>query len=37
MAVVSGRFGVVQDGLVRDVDVKNVLHDEGGLSGADGE
>ena len=37
MAVVGGGFGVVQDGLVRDADIKDVLQDEGGLSGADGE
>ena len=37
MAVVGGGLGVVQDGLVRDVDIKNVLKNERGFSGADGE
>lgn len=37
MAVVCRGFGVVQDGLVRDIDIKDVLHDECSLSGADGE
>ena len=35
--MVGGGFGVVQDGLVRDADIKDVLQDEGGFSGADGE
>jgi len=37
MAVVGGGFGVIEDGLVRDADIKNILKDEGGFSGADGE
>lgn len=37
MAVIGSSFGVVEDGLVRDADIKDVLQDEGGFSGADGE
>ena len=37
MTVISGGFGVIEDGLIRDTDVEDILQDEGGLSGADGE
>ena len=37
MAVVGGSFGVIEDGLVRDADIKDVLHDIGGFTGRDGE
>ena len=37
VAVVGGRLSVVENGLVRDADIKDVLQDESGFSGADGE
>ena len=37
MAVVGGSFGVIEDGLVRDADIKNVLQDVSSLTGGDGE
>ena len=37
MAVISGRLGVIKNGLVRDVDIKDLLHDIGGFAGRDGE
>lgn len=37
MTVVRGGLGVVEDGLMGDVDVKDHAHDVGGLAGADGE
>lgn len=37
MAVIGGGFGVVEDGLVRDTDIKDVLKNERSFSGADGE
>lgn len=35
--MIGGGFSVVEDGLVRDADIEDVLQDEGGFSGADGE
>ena len=37
MAVVGGSFGVIEDGLVRDADIKDVLQDISGFTGRDGE
>lgn len=37
MAVVGGGLGVIEDGLVRDTDIKDVLHNIGGFAGRDGE
>ena len=37
VTVISGGFGVIEDGLIRDADIEDILQDEGGLSGADGE
>lgn len=37
MAVVGGRFGVIEDSLVRDRDIKDTLHNIGGFAGRDGE
>jgi len=37
MAVERGGLGVIEDSLVRDVDVKDDAHDVGGLAGAQGE
>lgn len=37
VAVIGGGFGVVENGLVRDADIKNILKDIGCFSGADGE
>ena len=37
MAVVRGGFGVIQDGLMRDVDVEYDAHDISGFAGAHGE
>ena len=37
MAVVGGRLGVIEDGLVRDSDIKDVLQDISSFAGGDGE
>ena len=37
MAAISGGFGVIENGLVRDGDIKDLLHDIGGFAGRDGE
>lgn len=37
MAVVGGGLGVIEDGLVRDADIKDILQDIGGFAGRDGE
>jgi hypothetical protein len=37
MAVVGGRFGVIKHSLIRDVDIKNFLHNVGSFAGRDGE
>ncbi len=37
MAVEGGGFGVIEDGLVRDADIKNISQDVGGFTGGDGE
>jgi hypothetical protein len=37
MAVVGGSFSIIEYGLVRDVDIKDLLHDVGGFAGRDGE
>lgn len=37
MTVVGGGFGVIEDGLVRDADIKDVLQNIGGFAGRDGE
>lgn len=37
VAVIGGGLGVIEDGLVRDGDIKDALHDIGGFAGRDGE
>ena len=37
MAVVGGGLGVIEDGLVRDADIKDVLQDISSFAGRDGE
>ena len=37
MAVIGGGLGVIENGLVRDRDIKDPLHDVGSFAGADGE
>jgi len=37
VAVVGGRLGVIEDGLVRDSDIKDVLQDISSFAGRDGE
>lgn len=37
MAVVGGGFGVIEDSLVRDTDVKDILQDISSLAGRDSE
>jgi hypothetical protein len=37
VAVVGGGLGVIEDGLVRDADIKDILQDISGLAGGDGE
>lgn len=37
MAVVGGGLGVIQDGLVRDADIKDVLQDVSSLASRDSE
>ena len=37
MAMVGGGLGVIEDGLVRDADIKNVLQDISSFTGGDSE
>ena len=37
MAAIGSGLGVVEYGLIRDVDIKDFLHDVGGFAGRDGE
>ena len=37
MAAIGSGLGVVEYGLIRDVDIEDLLHDVGGFAGRDGE
>jgi len=37
VAVIGGRFGVIEDSLVRNVDIKDFLHDVSSFTCRDGE